>query len=141
MTNHEVWVVFSWALYGGTILRGAFRASGINHTLMLNVTSGSHILLLFLIGSVLMDSTGQLPGFWSAFLTGAFAFVVIAGGLFVVRRKFEWNETMAVLRARARLSASMEAQPNRPSQHRAIAEGEQADPARANLPATTSVSN
>jgi hypothetical protein len=141
MTNHEVWVGCAWSLYVFAILQGAYRASGINHAAMLNVTSSSHILILFLLGSALVDSTSQFPDFFSAFLTGILAFMVIGASLFLLRRKLEWNETLAALRTRAALSAGLAAQPGTPSQHRDIVESPQAAPAPANLPATRNSSN
>jgi hypothetical protein len=140
MTNHEVWVVVAWGLYAGTILRGAYRASGINHTLLLNVTAISHILILFLIGTALVDSTGQFPGFFSAFLTGVFAFLVVGVLFLMLRRKFEWNEALAAVRARASLSAGLAAQVNVHAEHRAIGEGAHADNTLTNLPAPSSSS-
>lgn len=140
MTNHEVWVVFAWGLYVGTILRGAYRASGINHTLMLNVTASSHILLLFMIGAALMDSTGQFPDYLSAFLTGIFAFMVIGGSLLMLRRKFEWNETLAMVRERATLTAGLTAHQSVSSQNRAIGDDLHAKSATPNLQLPTNSS-
>jgi len=138
MTNHEVWVVVAWGLYVGTILRGAYRASGINHTLTLNVTAASHILILFLIGTALVDSTSQFSGFWSAFLTGALAFAVVGTLFFMLRRKFEWDETLAALQAQANLSAGLPAQETAPQQQRALGEDDPEDSGTANLPVAAS---
>ena len=137
MTNHEVWVVFAWGLYAGTILRGAYRASGINRMRMMDVTAASHILILFLIGSALVESTGQFPSYWSAFLTGASAFAAVGALLFLLRRKFEWDETLAAVRARAEASAGLAIQTSVPSEQRAIGEGPQAESGNADLPVAT----
>jgi len=137
MTNHEVWVGFAWCLYVFAILQGAYRASGINHAAMLNVTSSSHTLILFLIAAALVDSTNQFPDFLSAFLTGAVAFVVIGSSLFMLRRKLEWNETLAAMQARAKLSAGLAAQPAAPAEHRAIEEDSHADSPSTDLPVPT----
>jgi hypothetical protein len=137
MTNHEVWVVVAWGLFAGTILRGAYRASGINHALPMNVTAASHILLLFLLGAALVDSTGQFSGFWSAFVTGAFAFVVVGALLFMLRRKFEWEETLSAVEARAKASAGLAIQTSVPSDQRAIAEGPHAESETADLSEAT----
>jgi hypothetical protein len=136
MTNHEVWAVFSWCLYVGTILRGAYRASGINRTLPMDVTAASHIMILFLISAALVDSAGQFSGYWIAVLTGAFACTVLGTLLFMLRRKFEWDETLAAVKARAEASAGLAIQATVPEQ-RAISEDPHAESETENLPVAT----
>jgi hypothetical protein len=104
---------------------------------MMNVTAASHILILFLIAAALVDSTGQFPGYWSALLTGAFVFAVVATLLFVLRRKFEWDETLAAVKARAEASAGLAIQANVPSEQRAIGEDPHAESENANLSVAT----
>ncbi len=113
MTNHQVWTGFSWFLYAGTIMRGAYRASGINKAMTLNVTSGSQLLVMFMLASVLVFSTGQFPSFFTAFFAGLGVGAVLAALLFVLRRHFEWRETLAEMAARARASGGLKAQAGR----------------------------